>query len=77
MSPEQFCYWLQGFLEISRQQGIDAVQAQVIKDHLKLVFKKETPEYAPYFNPADFETPKTYCCADKHTILDVPVVVSC
>lgn len=47
MSPENLCFWLQGFLEISNQenQELSAQQVQIIKDHLALVFKKETPVY--------------------------------
>lgn len=48
MTPEQFCYWLQGFAEI--KGGWEEPTAQewkVIKDHLELVFKKVTPTYQP------------------------------
>jgi hypothetical protein len=44
MTPEQFTYWLQGFTEISQQAPTEQ-QWKVIKDHLQLVFKKETPNY--------------------------------
>lgn len=44
MTGQEFCYWLQGYFEVS---GPDAVltkeQVSVVKDHLQLVFKKETP----------------------------------
>lgn len=44
MTGQEFCYWLQGYFEVS---GPDAVltkeQVTVVKDHLQLVFKKETP----------------------------------
>ncbi len=43
MKPESFVYWLQGFAELT--DGIDrpsAAQWAMIKDHLALVFKKET-----------------------------------
>ena len=46
MTPEQFCYWLQGFFEISMdlgQRGLTPQQCQVIQDHLQLVFDKVTP----------------------------------
>lgn len=50
MTAENFCYWLQGFLEIREVDeelgphgSITANQAQVIQDHLQLVFKKVTP----------------------------------
>ena len=42
MTPEQFVYWLQGFAEVNQKAPNDA-QWTIIKDHLQLVFKKETP----------------------------------
>jgi hypothetical protein len=42
-NPELFCYWLQGFFELSNSETITPLQVKVIKDHLNLVFKKETP----------------------------------
>ena len=43
MTPENFCYWLQGYIELENPGKISAEKTQVIKDHLNLVFKKETP----------------------------------
>lgn len=45
MSPENFCYWLQGFIEVENPMNIGENQTKIIKDHLQLVFKKETPKY--------------------------------
>lgn len=45
MSPENFCYFLQGYLETSNPEFISAAQTQIIKDHLALVFNKVTPDY--------------------------------
>ena len=42
MTPEQFCYWLQGSLELTGQKTFDENQVEVIKDHLSMVLKKET-----------------------------------
>lgn len=44
MTPEQFTYWLQGFFEISNPEKLDEKQTQIIKDHLDLVFDKQTPD---------------------------------
>jgi len=50
MSPEQFLYWLQGFFEIQSVgvdgdiEGINPKQTRIIRDHLQLVFEKETPD---------------------------------
>ena len=43
MTPENFCYWLQGLLEVGDPKRLNYHQIQQIKDHLQLVFKKETP----------------------------------
>ena len=44
MSPENFCFWLQGYFEIGGGDTLSPNQVQVVKDHLGLVFKKETPD---------------------------------
>lgn len=44
MTPRDFCYWLQGHLEISGARVLEEFEVQVIRDHLKLVFSKETPD---------------------------------
>jgi hypothetical protein len=43
MTTEQFTYWLQGFMEVANPTTLDEVQVQQIKDHLNLVFDKQTP----------------------------------
>lgn len=45
MTERDFIYWLNGFLELSGAKALDERQVQIIKDHLKLVLKKETPSY--------------------------------
>lgn len=44
MTPETFTYWLQGFVELTESDTISEKQWLVIKDHLKLVFDKKTPD---------------------------------
>lgn len=48
MSPENFCYWLNGWIELNKtidhRGGATADTLRVIEDHLNLVFKKETPD---------------------------------
>jgi len=44
MTPETFAFWLQGFVELQESDNISEKQWLVIKDHLKLVFEKVTPE---------------------------------
>lgn len=48
MSPESFTYWLQGFVELTETEAISEKQWLVIKDHLKLVFDKKTPDRSDY-----------------------------
>ena len=44
MNATEFAYWLQGYAEISPDVGAPTPeQWTMIKDHLALVFKKETP----------------------------------
>jgi len=43
MTAEQFTYWLQGYFEINDPDRISPMETKIIKDHLALVFKKETP----------------------------------
>jgi len=59
MTAEQFTYWLQGFMEINDPETLGVRETQIIKDHLKLVFDKQTPprkqlltERTPYTTPA-------------------------
>jgi len=56
MTPENFCYWLQGSLEILSPAGLTSEQVTVIKDHLQLVFDKQTPvrESTPLPRTTDF-----------------------
>lgn len=43
MTPEQFTYWLQGHCEMNpHDEAPTEAQWAMIKEHLQLVFKKET-----------------------------------
>lgn len=42
MTPQDFTYWLQGFFELSGATSLTPEQVKIIKEHLSLVFKKET-----------------------------------
>ena len=42
MTEQQFCYWLQGFIELN-QQPPTAEQWKSIQEHLATVFNKVTP----------------------------------
>lgn len=43
MTPENFVYWLQGFVEMNGQENPTPEQWNSIRDHLKTVFIKVTP----------------------------------
>ena len=43
MSPENFAYWLQGFVELTQGQTPNPAQWKSIQEHLCEVFKKVTP----------------------------------
>lgn len=69
MTPENFCYWLQGYFEISHTKTLNAMQIQVVQDHLNLIFDKVTPDRGTFLtkfgiihNP-DYNPPKEvgYC----------------
>ena len=64
MSPENFVYWLNGFVELNGSQPNEQ-QWESIKDHLQLVMNKKTPvrsimvDVAPkpwvFTNPKDLQ----------------------
>ena len=42
MTSRDFCYWLQGFFEITRgRTGLNAEQTDTVRKHLDLVFRHE------------------------------------
>lgn len=43
MNAQDFAYWLKGFVEMNPNAMVTGTQWQIVKDHLELVFKKETP----------------------------------
>lgn len=46
MNSRDFTYWLQGFFELSDENvTLSQRQIKIIKDHLNLMFDKETPDY--------------------------------
>lgn len=77
MTPEQFAYWLQGFMEVANPTVLDKTQTQIIKDHLSLVFDKQTPdrsELFPGWNPQNPPSPMTGApiWPEPHTIPPMP-----
>lgn len=44
MTPENFCYWLQGYFELTESRFFSQTQTNILKNHLGLVFNKVTPD---------------------------------
>lgn len=43
MSPQDFCFWLHGFFELSGKDELTPEQQKMVREHLDLVFEKVTP----------------------------------
>jgi len=41
MQTRDFCFWLQGLIEVGKIETLDAEQVELIKAHLDLVFKHD------------------------------------
>ena len=56
MKSSEFCYWLQGYFELSSGgQGLSQEQVDTVKRHLALVFVHEIdPSYGP--NQAELQS---------------------
>jgi hypothetical protein len=48
MTPEQFCYWLQGRAEMQPNNPPSAEEWKMVREHLQLVFRKETSARQTY-----------------------------
>ena len=47
MKAAEFCYWIQGFFELSESEQLTPRQVEIIKNHLKLVFYHDIdPSYS-------------------------------
>lgn len=55
MNEQTFCFWLQGFVELSDTDTISEKQWLMIKDHLKLVFDKKTPDRQVQGEPINWD----------------------
>jgi hypothetical protein len=57
MTPENFAYWLNGFFEMTETNKLSENQVLMIKDHLKLVFDKITPDTSVSAQPSVLNIP--------------------
>jgi len=54
MTPEAFCYWLQGFFELSDVETLSPKQVEAVKNHLNLVFEHVIdPSYTSHLSKED------------------------
>ena len=61
MSPQDFCYWLQGFLEMGNPKEMNEGQVKMLKNHLGLVFVNVTSDLPQESSP---EEPKKEILTD-------------
>jgi hypothetical protein len=56
MTPQEFTYWLQGYMEVADPETIGEKETAMIKEHLALVFNKVTTtikEDVPFCSPKE------------------------
>lgn len=58
MTSQNFCYWLQGYLEIREEKNISEAQVKIIKEHLALVWAKDE-------GPDAFVLSGSFCYPDE------------
>lgn len=56
MTPNQFCYWLQGWMELSDPKNITEEQFKEVKEHLDLVFYHETDSFVTESDYKEMDT---------------------
>ncbi len=69
MTHTEFCYWFQGFLELSKTTALDADQLDLVKKHLDLSFTKVTDKPKDLVTKAELRSslkdhncsPRKYC----------------
>jgi hypothetical protein len=80
MTAEQFVYWLQGFMEMADPKELNKTQTTQIKNHLKLVFDKRTPDVSlPMIQREEpFRiTPYQITCDDNNNFPDLMTTPVC
>ena len=69
MTPDQFCYWLRGYFELSGEKALTPQQVDMIKKHLDLLYIDITdkcPDLGP-LNSFGIEEPEETKCAEDNT----------
>jgi len=81
MTPENFCYWLQGLLELSPDlKTLTEAQTKMVRDHLGYVFTHVSPpaaQQAP--QPGNFDLKKAMEAMGSVTVNNpaMPMVQIC
>lgn len=58
MSPENFCYWLQGLFELQPDlKQLTSEQVEMIRQHLKYVFQGKNVDQQTFFPQFPITTP--------------------
>lgn len=71
MTPENFCYWLQGAVELQMNAPSEE-QWQIIRDHLQLVFDKKTPARMNLQTTmSEDNSPLPYTLSDDHLLNNI------
>jgi hypothetical protein len=66
MTEREFCFWLNGYFELSRNRRLTKKQVEIIKEHLFLVFNHILPfsqgnDYTKQDGTSGFSGYKGYC----------------
>lgn len=64
MTPNDFCYWLTGFFEVSEATSLNEKQIAIIRQHLMFVFTRTVPDnksLKQLFEDAKQDPPKKIC----------------
>ena len=68
MTPENFCYWLRGYIELSGDDvSLTPNQVKMINDHLDLVMIKTTPALETDSVDVDWGD-DLFCSPNEHPI---------
>ena len=64
MKTSEFCYWLQGYFELSNTNELSKSQVDIIKNHLNLVFvhdldPKQVKDKLQQIHDAKIQPPNT------------------
>lgn len=73
MTPEQFCYWLQGRAELQPDTAPTEAEWKMIREHLQTVFVKVTPKLSTGLSNPPWMPSTTFCTPNMPS--GVPIAV--